>query len=146
MLNIFYHRSTAIVFRIVLFDTLWKLWKLLFFEENIFEVFLYLCFFDPKTSNFHNSEMIGRRKQSDPSVNNIFNVLSTGLQNKLSFKWTNFGLKCLVTETDRNCNSVFKLVDGNWVIMEQKRKMEYSWACTFRASQRFSQSGFLKME
>ena len=57
-------------------------------------------FFYPKASNFHNSGMIGRRKLSDASVNNIFNILSIGLQYTL-------------TDTDRNCNSLFKLVDGN---------------------------------
>ena len=127
------------VFRTVLFDTLWRLWKLLVFEENIFEVFLYLCFFYPNTSNFRNSGMTGRRKPSDPSVNNIFNVLSIDLQYAHPFKWPDFGLKCLVTittkyqslkfkasirnipifETGRNYDSPFKLVDGNWVgIME----------------------------
>ena len=52
LLNIFYHRSTVIVFGIDLFDTFWRSWKLLFFEVNIFKVFLYLCFFtqDPVTS------------------------------------------------------------------------------------------------
>ena len=56
------------------------------FEEAIFKVFLYLYFFYPKTSNFHNSGMIGRRNLSDPSMNNILNVLSIGLQYTLSFK------------------------------------------------------------
>ena len=165
MLNIFYRRSTTIVFRTVLFDTLWRLRQLLFFEENIFKVFLYLCFFCPKTSNFHSPGMIGHRKLCDSSVNIIFDVLSIGLQYTLSFKWTDFGLKCLVTitskgqslkfnasvwnipnsETGQNCNSFFKLDDSNWVvIIEQKRKMEYSWTCTFRASQDFSRfQGFL---
>ena len=127
---------------------------------------LYLCFFYPKTSNFHNAGMIGRKKLSDHSMNNIFNILSIGLQYTLSFKWPDFGLKCGATitpkgqsikfkaivrhfpisETGRNCNSLFELVDGNWiVIMEQKRKIEYSWACTFRASQGFSRfQGFLE--
>ena len=36
--NIFYGRSTAFVFRTVLFDTLWRLWKLSFFEENFFRI------------------------------------------------------------------------------------------------------------
>ena len=45
LLNIFYHRYTATVFRTVLPDTFWRLWKLLFFEENIFKTLLYLCFF-----------------------------------------------------------------------------------------------------
>ena len=123
------------------------------------KIFLHLCFFCPKTSNFHNPGMIGCRKLCDSSTNNIFNVLSIGLQYTLSFKWTDFGLKCLVTitsngqslkfkasvwnipnsETGQNCNSLFKLVDSYWVVITaQKRKMEYSWACTFWASQSFS--------
>ena len=45
--------------------------------------------------NLHNSEMVGRRKLPDPSLNCIFNALSIGVQYTLSFQWTNFGLKCL---------------------------------------------------
>ena len=61
LLNIFYHRSTAIVLGTVLFDTFWRSWKLLVFEENIFEVFLNLCFFLSKNqhSRIRNSGMIG---------------------------------------------------------------------------------------
>ena len=112
------------------------------------------CFY-PKTSNFYNPRIIGRRKLCDSLMNNIFNVLLIGFQCTLSFKWTDFDLKCLViitskvlsskfkaivwnipnTETGQNCNSLNKLVDSNWdVIIEQKRKIEYSWAGTFRAS------------
>ena len=108
----------------------------------------YICLFYPKSSNFHNSGKIGRRKPSDPLMKNIFNVLSIGLQYAFSLKWPDFDLKCLVkitqkgqslkfkaiiwkipiSETIRNCNSLFKLVDGNWgIIMEQKRNTEYSW-------------------
>ena len=158
MLNIFYHRSTTIVFRTALFDTLRRFWKLDFWRKY-FQSFLIFMFFYSKTSNFHNSEMIGRRKLCESTINSIFNVLLTGLQYTLSFKWTDFGLKCLVTitpkcqslkfktsawnipisVTGRNCNSLFKLVNSNWVVnMEQKRKMEYSWARTFRASQGLS--------
>ena len=60
----------------------------IFFEENIFKVLLYLC--------FNNSEIVGHRKLHDPSMNKIFNVLSIGLQYTLSYKWPDFGLKCLV--------------------------------------------------
>ena len=49
----------------------------LFFSENIFKVLLYLCFFfNPKTRNFRNSGLVGRRKLPDPLMNNIFDVLS----------------------------------------------------------------------
>ena len=135
------------------------------FSRKYFQSLLIFIFFYPKTSNFHNAGMIYLRKLSDPSMNSVFNVLSIGLQYTLSFKRPAFGLKCLVTvtpkvqslkfkasvwnipisETGRNCNPLFKLDDDNWVvIIEQKRKMEYSWACTFRASQGFSRfQGFL---
>ena len=121
------------------FYPLWRLWKLVFFKESIFKVFLYL-FFHPKTSNFHNSGLVGRRQLPDPLMNNTFDVLSISLQYVLLFKWPNFGLKCLVTiapkgqslkfktsvwkfpisETGRNSYSLFKLFDKNSaVIMEQ---------------------------
>ena len=45
--------------------------------------------------NLHNLGIVGRRKLSDPSLNRIFNALSIGVQYTLSFRWTNFGLKCL---------------------------------------------------
>ena len=111
----------------------------LFFKENIFKVFLHLCFFYPKTSNFCNSGLFGRRKLPDSLMKNIFDVLLITLQYTLSLKWPNFGLNCLVTitsnrqslkfktniwsfsisETGRNCNSFFqlKLVNNNWVII-----------------------------
>ena len=57
----------AIAYGFVLFDTFWRSWKLLFFEENILKVFLYLCcLFYPESINFYISEIVG-------------NVLSTGL-------------------------------------------------------------------
>ena len=62
--------------------------------------------------------MIGRRELPYPSMNNIFNVLSIGLQYTLSFLFLG-----------RDYNLRFKLVGGNWVVItEQERKMEYSWA------------------
>ena len=116
----------------------------MFFKENIFKVFLSLCFFFyPATSNIDNSGLIGRRKLPNSLVNSIFDVLSIGLQYTFSFKWPNFGLKCLITvtpkgqslkfktsagtfpisATGRNFNSLFKLVDNNSVvIMEQRKK------------------------
>ena len=53
----------------------------------------------PETNNFNNSETVGHRKLPDPSMNNIFNVLSIDLQYTQSFKRPDFGLKCLVTIT-----------------------------------------------
>ena len=98
--------------------------------------------------------MVSRRKLRNPSLGNVFNVLSTGLRHTLSFEWSDFGLKYLVivmlkgqppkskasvwnvpiSETGSKCNSVFRHADSNWVIiMELERKMECSWACTFWA-------------
>ena len=64
--------------------------------------------FYPKTSNFHNSEILGRRELPDSSMNNIFNVLSIVLQYALSFKKPDFGLKCLVTITPKVQSLKFK--------------------------------------
>ena len=64
--------------------------------------------FYPKTSNFHNSEPVGRRKLPVPSMNNIFNFLSIALQYALSFKRSDFGLKCLVTITQKVQSLKFK--------------------------------------
>ena len=121
-------------------------------------------FFYQKTSNFHNSGIIGCRMLSDPSVNNIL-MFCRLVYNIHLFKWPDIGLKWIITitpngqslkfktnvwnisisETGRNCDLLFKLVDDNWVvIMEQKRKIEFSWACTFQASQGFNRfQGFL---
>ena len=97
LLNIFYRRSTAIVFGTVFLDSFWRLWKL-FFLKKIFSVLLYLCcFFYPKTINFINSGIVS-------------NVLSTGLQYTLSFKWPDFGLKCLVTITPKSQSLKFKTI------------------------------------
>ena len=57
-------------------------------------MFMFLLY--PKTSNFHNSEILGHRKLPDPSMNNIFNFLSIALQYALSFKRPDLGLKALL--------------------------------------------------
>ena len=64
--------------------------------------------FYPKSSNFHNSEPVGRRKLPVPSMNNIFNFLSIALQCALSFKRPDFGLKCFVTITPKVQSLKFK--------------------------------------
>ena len=71
-----------------------------FFEGNIVSLLIFI-FFYPKTSNLHNSGMVGRRKPFYPSINNVFNVLSIGSQYTVSFKWHYFGLKCLDTLTPK---------------------------------------------
>ena len=150
----FYHRSTTIVFRTVLFDILWRLWKLLFFEVNILKVFLYLFFLYKNLCYY--------------SMNNIFNTLSLGLKNTLSFKWTDFGLRCLVTitskglslkfkasvwnipnsETSQNCESLFRIVDNSWVVIYRTEKKDGVQLGRYFLSQSgFQQvSGVLRME
>ena len=157
--NIFYHRSTTTVFKTVLLDILWRLWKLLFFEVNIFKVFLYL-FFYIKTSNFHNPGKIGRTELCYSSMNNIFNALSIGLENTLSFKWTNFGLKCLVPITSNGLSlkfkatvwniskSLFRIVDSSWVVIYRtENKDGVQLGMYFLGQSGFQQvSGILRME
>ena len=55
--------------------------------------------------NLHNSGMVGCGKLPDPSLNSIFNALSIGVQYTLSFRWTNFGLKCLLEKLFQNRQS-----------------------------------------
>ena len=95
--------------------------------------------------------MVIRRKLPDPSLGNVLTLLSIGWRCTISFKWSDFGLKYLVivilkgpppkfkaivwnfpiSETGSKCSSIFRHGDSNWVIiMELKRKVEYSWACT----------------
>ena len=93
--------------------------------------------------------MVGHRKLPDPLLGKVFNLLSSDLRYTLSFEWSGYGLKCLVTvrlkdqtawyfpisETGSKCSSVFRQADSNWVIfMELKRKVEYSQTCTFWSS------------
>ena len=47
--------------------------------------------------NLHNSGIVDHRKLPDASLNHIFNALSIGVQYTLSFRLTNFGLKCLLS-------------------------------------------------
>ena len=98
--------------------------------------------------------MVSRRKLPEPSLSNVFNLLSIGLRYTLLFEWSNFSLKYLFTvmlkgqlpkfkarvwifpisEIGSRCNSVFRHADSSWVIiMELERKMECSWARTFWA-------------
>ena len=83
------------VFGIVLLDTFWRSQKLLFFEEEYFWNHLIFIFY-PKTSNFHNSGMVSRRKLPNLALNNIFSF-PIGLQYTLSFKWPDSDPKCRIT-------------------------------------------------
>ena len=118
------------------------------FLKKIFLKSSDICvFFYPRTSNFCNSELVGHRMLPYSLINNMFDVLSIRQQYTLSFKWSNFRLKCLVTitpkgqslkfkasvgnfpisEKGKNFNSLFKLVDNNSVIIIEQRQKEYSW-------------------
>ena len=81
-------------------------------------------FFYRNTSNFHNSGMTSRRKLSDPSVNNIFNVLSIDLQYTLPFKLPDLGVKCLVTITPKYQSLKFKASIRNIPIFETGRNYD----------------------
>ena len=69
---------------------------------------MFMFLFNPKTNNFNNSKIFGRRKLLDDSINNIFDVLSVGLIYTLSFKQSDFGLKCLVRITPKVLSLRFK--------------------------------------
>ena len=76
-----------------------------FVTKNCWKSF-YLCVFTLSrkrrnwfTKNLHNSGLAGLKKQPNPSLNHIFNVLSTRVQYTLSFQRTNFGLMCLLHST-----------------------------------------------
>ena len=59
--------------------------------------------------NFHNSELIGRRKLPNPFLSNVFNLLPICLQYTLSFEWPDFGLKYLVTVTPKGQPATLKI-------------------------------------
>ena len=88
------------------------------FLKKIFSKSSYIYIFYPKTSNFHNAGMICRRKLPDLQWITFFNVLSIRLQYTISFKWPDFGLKCLVTITQKGQSLKFKASVWNIPIFE----------------------------
>ena len=52
--------------------------------------------------------MVDRRKLPDPSLSNVFNLVSIYLPYNLSFEWPDFGLKYLVTVTPKGQPPIFK--------------------------------------
>ena len=64
--------------------------------------------FYPESNNFNNSQKVGCRKLPDASMNNVFSILSIGLQYTRSFQQSDFGLKCLVTITPKVQSLKFK--------------------------------------
>ena len=59
-----YILSQIIVFGTVLFDTFWRLRKLVFQRKYFQSLLIY--FFYLKTTNFRNSSLVGRRKLPNP--------------------------------------------------------------------------------
>ena len=136
-----YDRSVAIVLEIV---------ETCFLTKYFSKSYIYVFFLSKKQQNWfqrnsHNSGLVGHEKQSDPSLYNVFNLLWIGFRYILSFKWYDFCLKYLVTgqspkfktsvrnfpisETGSKCNLT---TDSDLVIiMELKRKIKFSCACTF---------------
>ena len=66
--------------------------------RDFFQNLVFIFSFYPKKAevvlkNFHNSELIGRRKLPNPFLRNVFNLLPICLRYTLSFEWPDFGLK-----------------------------------------------------
>ena len=131
------------------------IWKCTFgYYLEIVETFVFwikyfqnlpIFIFYPKTSNFRNSEMVGRRKLPDPSMKKIFLMFYWLIYNTRyhlndlilprvpcynNAKRSVFRIQDLCTawrfpisETGGNFNSLFKVVDSNRVtILEAKRE------------------------
>ena len=84
-----------------IFCTFWRLKILVLWRKIVENLLIFADLFCPKNGwfhkNLHNSGIVCRRKLPDPSLNCIFNALSIDVQYTLSFQWTNFGLKCLLS-------------------------------------------------
>ena len=163
-----YHRSIAILFGTVFFSSFWRLWKLIFWQK-LFQNLIFVFFLSEKQQNwfeknFDNSGVVGHRKLPNPLLSAVFNLLPIGLRYIVSYKWSNFGPKCLVTgqlpkfkgQRPKGQPPNFKAtpwelfqflkqaVSTTWhadsnlvIIMKLKKKIEYSWVCTFWTSQCF---------
>ena len=82
--------------------------------RNFFQNLVFMFSFYPKKAevvlkNFHNSELIGRRKLANPFLSNVFNLLPICLRYTLSFEWPDFGLKYLVTVTPKGQPATLKI-------------------------------------
>ena len=156
ILGIIYERSVAIVSGTVFFKC---------FLEN-----MELDFWRKTFSFYPKNGRSGSRKTSITQASLVVESCSNpitnpiGLRYTLSFEWSDFGLKYLVTvmlkgqppkfkasvwnfpisEIGSKCNLVLRHADSNWVIiMELKIKVVYSWvckfwACTFQGVQKFT--------
>ena len=125
-------------------------WKFCILKEIFLSLLIFFVFFIQKQVTLGT---VGCRKLPNPWMNNIFNVVSIGLQYILPFQWSDFDLKCFVTITPKgqslklrervsvwnfpdseiswNCNSLFKLVGG--CCYGTKKKYSIVCTCTFLA-------------
>ena len=113
-----------------------------FVETSTSNSYIHVLFPSKKQQNWFWKNII--KKLPDSSLSNVFNFLLIGLQHTLSFEWPDFKLKVshqnsmLVHEIFqflKQAVSVIWHADSNLVIiMEMKRKVEFSWACTFLTS------------
>ena len=127
-----YDRSLAIIigtflFGTVIFSTFWRLWKLVFWRNIFQNLILMSCFYQKN----------GRTGSRKSSITQAWIVVKSCL----TPYWVTFLIFCwLVYDIPSHLNGLilkywFWHTDSNWVIiMELKRKVEYSWACTFWAS------------
>ena len=107
LLYISYHSFKTIALKAAFF---WYAWEseTSFYDEKFFKIYLYIrfsfffFFLSKKQQNwffkiFHNSGMVELRKPATAPWIVFFISLSICLQYILSFEWSDFGLKCLVT-------------------------------------------------
>ena len=102
----------AILLKTLLCCTFSRLKIVILWRELVENLLIFVYLFCPKngTTDFTKTFIIqewkaARRKLPDPSLNSIFNALSIGVQYTLSFRWTNFGLKCLLEKLFQNRQS-----------------------------------------
>ena len=83
------------LFGTLLFDTFWRLWKLLFFEEKKIKIVVYIFFIEKPATSLTQEWLV---VESCP----------IGLQYILSFKWPDCSLKCRVPITLKGQSLKFK--------------------------------------
>ena len=157
-----YDISIAIVFGTVFFSSFWRLWKLIFWQ-NFFQRLIFMFSFYPKNSRTGSTKTSITQEllviENCPTPRWVtFLIFCRLVYDILSFEWPNFGPKYLVTgqppkfkgqppkghpQNSRLVYEIFQFLsskcnlnaDSNLVIiMKLKRKIEYSWACTFWAN------------
>ena len=87
----------ATVLKTVFYCTFWRLKILVLWQKIVKNLLVFVYLSAQKKSqlileNFHNSQVVGRRKLLDLLLNHVFNALSICVQYTLSFQWKKFGL------------------------------------------------------